>query len=514
MTTASATGAPVVANRGAITACVILAVIMQALDTTIANVALPYIQGSVSASADQINWVLTSYIVAAAVMTPPSGYLANRFGRKRILLVAITGFVVASVLCGFAQSLPQIVGFRLLQGLFGAALVPLSQSILLDIYSVEERGSAMALFGVSVMVGPVLGPVIGGWLTENVSWRWVFYINVPIGALAFFGVSMFVQETKLDLKARLDWLGFGMLSVAIASLQMFLDRGEQLNWFSSAEIIVEALVCASAFYIFIVHTFTARDTFVNPRLFLDRNFSVGMIFIFIIGITYLASLALMTPYLQTLMGYPVVTAGIVMGPRGLGTMACMFLVGRLVGKVDTRWLLFIGLAITAWAMYDMTGWTPDVSQWTIISTGFIQGAGLGFLFVPLTTITFATLAPERRSEGTGLYNLSRNIGSSVGISVVTALLTQNQQINHANIATYVTPYNPAFSDPAISQALSPYTAAGRAALDGLVTLQATIISYVDDFKLMMILSLAAIPLVLLLRKPGTPAKIDHSAVLE
>ncbi|RAZ90244.1 EmrB/QacA family drug resistance transporter [Mesorhizobium hawassense] len=514
MTAASATGAPVVANRGAITACVILAVIMQALDTTIANVALPYIQGSVSASADQINWVLTSYIVAAAVMTPPSGYLANRFGRKRILLVAITGFVVASVLCGFAQSLPQIVGFRLLQGLFGAALVPLSQSILLDIYSVEERGSAMALFGVSVMVGPVLGPVIGGWLTENVSWRWVFYINVPIGMLAFAGVSMFVQETKLDLKARLDWLGFGMLSLAIASLQMFLDRGEQLNWFSSAEIIVEALVCASAFYIFIVHTFTARDTFVNPRLFLDRNFAVGMIFIFIIGITYLASLALMTPYLQTLMGYPVVTAGIVMGPRGLGTMACMFLVGRLVGKVDTRWLLFIGLAITAWAMYDMTGWTPDVSQWTIISTGFIQGAGLGFLFVPLTTITFATLAPERRSEGTGLYNLSRNIGSSVGISVVTALLTQNQQINHANIATYVTPYNPAFADPAISQALSPYTAAGRAALDGLVTLQATIISYVDDFKLMMVLSLAAIPLVLLLRKPGTPAKVDHSAVME
>ncbi|TPN84162.1 DHA2 family efflux MFS transporter permease subunit [Mesorhizobium sp. CU2] len=514
MTTASATGAPVVANRGAITACVILAVIMQALDTTIANVALPYIQGSVSASADQINWVLTSYIVAAAVMTPPSGYLANRFGRKRILLVAITGFVVASVLCGFAQSLPQIVGFRLLQGLFGAALVPLSQSILLDIYSVEERGSAMALFGVSVMVGPVLGPVIGGWLTENVSWRWVFYINVPIGLLAFAGVSMFVQETKLDLKARLDWLGFGMLSVAIAALQMFLDRGEQLNWFSSAEIVVEALICASAFYIFIVHTFTARDTFVNPKLFLDRNFAVGMIFIFIIGITYLASLALMTPYLQTLMGYPVVTAGIVMGPRGLGTMACMFVVGRLVGKVDTRWLLFIGLAITAWAMYDMTGWTPDVSQWTIISTGFIQGAGLGFLFVPLTTITFATLAPERRSEGTGLYNLSRNIGSSVGISVVSALLTQNQQINHENIAAYVTPYNQAFSDPAVSQALSPYTAAGRAALDGLVTLQATVISYVDDFKLMMVLSLAAIPLVLLLRKPGTPAKVDHSAVME
>ena len=346
------------------------------------------------------------------------------------------------------------------------------------------------------------------------SWRWVFYINVPIGALAFAGVSMFVQETKVDMMARLDWLGFGMLSIAIASLQMFLDRGEQLNWFSSSEIIVEALICASAFYIFIVHTFTAKGTFVNPRLFLDRNFAVGMVFIFIIGITYLASLALMTPYLQTLMGYPVVTAGIVMGPRGLGTMACMFLVGRLVGKVDTRWLLLAGLLITAWAMYDMTGWTPDVSQWTIISTGFIQGAGLGFLFVPLTTITFATLPPQMRSEGTGLYNLSRNIGSSVGISVVTALLTQNIQINHANIATYVTPYNQALSNPAIAQAMSPYTLAGRAALDGVVTLQATIISYMNDFKLMMILSLAAIPLVLLLRKPSTPAKVDHSAVME
>ncbi len=296
---------------------------------------------------------------------------------------------------------------------------------------------------------------------------------------------------------------------------MVLDRGEQLNWFASGEIIIEAIVCGSAFYIFLVHTFTAKGTFVNPALFLDRNFTIGMFFIFIIGITYLASLALMTPYLQTLMGYPVVTAGIVMGPRGLGTMVCMFIVGRLIGKVDTRWLLLAGLLVTAWAMEDMAGWTPDVSQWTIITTGFIQGAGLGFLFVPLTTITFATLAPEKRAEGTGLYNLSRNIGSSVGISVVSALLVENTQVNHASIATYVTPFNPAFHNPAIAEALSPYTAAGRAALDGLVTLQATIISYADDFKLMMILSIAAVPLILLLRKPShSSAPMDHSAVME
>lgn len=511
MADAAVTPQPI--NRGAITACVILAVIMQALDTTIANVALPYMQGSVSASSDQINWVLTSYIVAAAIMTPPSGFLANRFGRKRVLMVAVVGFVVASVLCGIAQSLVQIVAFRLLQGFFGAALVPLSQSILLDIYPPEERGSAMALFGVSVMVGPVLGPVIGGWLTDHYSWRWVFYINVPLGALAFAGISYFITETTISA-AKLDWLGFGSLSVAIAALQVFLDRGAQLDWFSSFEILIEAVVCASACYVFFVHTLTAKNSFVNPRLFLDRNFAVAVLFIFIVGITYLASLALMTPYLQTLMGYPVVTAGLVMGPRGLGTMVCMFLVGRIMGRVDTRALLMIGLLLTAWAMYDMTGWTPNVSQWTIATTGFIQGAGLGFLFVPLTTIAFATLAPEQRADAAGVYNLSRNVGSSVGISVVSYLLIRNNQINHATIASHVTAVNHAFNNSTVLHAWSPWTAGGRAALDQVVQTQASIISYIDDFKLMMILSLAVLPLVLLLRSAPTSSESDHAMVME
>lgn len=511
-----AAAATPVANRGAITACVILAVIMQALDTTIANVALPYIQGSVSASADQINWVLTSYIVAAAIMTPPSGFLAARFGRKRVLTVAIAGFVFASILCGAAQSLSQIVGFRLLQGFFGASLVPLSQSILLDIYTPEERGSAMALFGVSVMVGPVLGPVLGGWLTENISWRWVFYINLPLGVLAFAGVSIFVSETAKSAQAKLDWIGFGSLSIAIAALQLFLDRGAQLDWFDSFEIIVEAAVCVAAGYILVVHTFTARNSFIKPRMFLDRNFNVGLIFIFIVGICYLASLALLTPFLQTLLGYPVVTAGVVMGPRGLGTMACMFLVGRLIGKVDTRLLLGGGLLVSAWAMYDMAGWTPDVSQNRIMMTGFVQGAGLGLLFVPLTTITFATLPAEMRGDGTGLYNLSRNIGSSVGISLVSYLLTRNLQVNHAEIANYVTPFNRLFEIPAIKNAWNPATLAGRAALDEVVTRQATIIAYIDDFKLLMILCLAALPFLVLLKPPrrqAAPAD-DHAMVME
>jgi len=511
---ADAAGTPRPINRPAITACIILAVIMQALDTTIANVALPYMQGSVPASADQINWVLTSYIVAAAIMTPPSGFLANKFGRQRVLMAAVAGFVMASVLCGMAQSLSEIVAFRLLQGLFGAALVPISQSILLDIYTPEERGSAMALFGVSVMVGPVLGPVIGGWLTDHFSWRWIFYINVPLGALAFAGIWFFLRESRLSAAAKLDWLGFASLSIAIAALQVFLDRGSQLDWFSSLEIIIEAVVCVSALYVFLVHTFTARNSFVKPGLFLDRNFSVGMLFIFIICVTYLASMALMTPYLQTLMGYPVVTAGLVMGPRGLGTMLCMFVVGRLVGKVDNRLLLITGLLLTAWAMYDMTGWTPDISQTTIAVTGFIQGAGLGFLFVPLTTVTFATLAPAQRADATGLYNLSRNVGSSVGISVVSYLLVRNNQINHATIASHVTASNHAFDNSAVQHALSPWTAAGRAALDQVIQVQASIISYIDDFKLMMILSLAAIPLLLLLRRAAAPSSGDHAMVIE
>src|SRR4030081_2201224 len=270
-------------NRAAITVCVILATIMQALDTTIANIALPYIQGSVSASQDQINWVLTSYIVAAAIMTPPTGFLAGRFGRKRLFLVAVAGFTVASMLCGMAQSLEQIVLFRILQGMFGAALVPLSQSVLLDVYPKERQGFAMALWGIAVMVGPVLGPVLGGWLTENYTWRWGFFINPPIGALTLLGIITFLPETTQNAGAKLDWFGFGTLSLAIGALQVLLDRGEQLDWFGSGEILLEAIIATSAFYLFLAHTFTTDEPFVKPALFRDRNFVAGVTFIFFVG---------------------------------------------------------------------------------------------------------------------------------------------------------------------------------------------------------------------------------------
>jgi MFS transporter, DHA2 family, multidrug resistance protein len=498
----------------AITICVILATLMQALDTTIANVALPYMQGSVSASQDEIAWVLTSYIVAAAIMTPPTGYLTSRFGLKRIFLVSIAGFTVSSVLCGMAQSLVQIVLFRVLQGLFGAALVPLSQTVLMNINSKERQGSAIALWGVAVMAGPVLGPVLGGWLTQAFSWRYVFYINVPVGILAFFGMMTFLSDTARNATAKLDWFGFGTLSLAIAAMQVLVDRGEELDWFGSGEIVAEAIIAVSALYLFLVHTFTAREPFVSLSLFRDANFTAGVLFIAIVGLTYYASLALQPPYLQNLMNYPIISAGLVLGPRGIGTMGSMLIVGRLIGRVDTRLLLALGLGLTAWSFYVMTGWTPDVSQRTIVVIGIIQGVGLGFIFVPLSVVTLSTLAPERRAEGAGIYSLSRNIGSSIGISVVNSLLTRNTQVNHAEIARNVTSVNRAFEDLSITQFWDPISTAGRAALDAVVTRQAQIIAYMDDYKLLMIATLAAIPLLIIFSKPPRSAADDSMHVME
>ena len=486
-------------NRGAVTACVILATLMQALDTTIANVALPYMQGSVSASQDQIDWVLTSYIVAAAIMTPPTGFLAGRFGLRRLFMISIGGFTVVSMLCGMAQSLTQIVLFRLLQGAFGAALVPLSQTVLFNVYPRERHGFAMALFGVGVMVGPILGPILGGWLTQNYSWRWVFYINLPIGIIGLIGISMFLPETRRT-EEKLDWFGFGTLSVALGALQIMLDRGEIKDWFSSGEIILEAVIAVSALYLFIVHTLTAEKPFVRPALFRDRNFTAGTIFVAVVGLTYYASLALQPPYLQGLMNYPVVTAGIIMGPRGVGTMASMLVVGRMVGKVDTRALLAFGLALTAWSFYAMTGWTPDVSQQSIVIVGVVQGVGLGFLFVPLSAATLSTLSVEARTEAAGFYSLSRNIGSAVGISVVNALLTRNIQVNHAAIASHVTDVNRGFDNPQVAHFWDPVTAAGRTALDAVITQQAQIIAYVDDYKLLMLATIAVVPLLLVFKR--------------
>ncbi len=495
-------------NRGAITVCVILATLMQALDSTIANVALPYMQGSLAASRDQISWVLTSYIAVAAIMTPPAGYFTARFGLKRVFLVSIAGFTAASMLCGLADTLTQIVLFRMLQGAFGAALVPLSQSVLVSIYPKERHGFAMALFGMGVMVGPVLGPVLGGWLTESYTWRYVFYVNLPVGALCFLGMLAFLPDPEATAGAKLDWFGFATLSVAIGALQILLDRGETKDWFGSGEIVIAAMLACSAFYLFLAHTFTTKRPFVLPGLFRDRNFTAGVIFIAVVGLTYYASMALQPPYLQGLMSYPVLTAGLVMGPRGLGTMAAMFLVGRLIGRLDTRALLAIGLGVTAWSFYAMTGWTPAVPAAELVLVTVIQGVGLGFLFVPLNAVALSTLSPEDRTSGAGIFNLSRNVGSSVGISVVNALITRNTQINHAHLSHYITAASAALQSPPVAHLWNPMSAAGRAALDALITQQAQIIAYVDDYKLLLLTTLAAVPLLMIFKR-GAGAGASH-----
>jgi DHA2 family multidrug resistance protein len=499
--------------RVVLTICTILATLMQSLDSTIANVALPYMQGSMAASQDEINWVLTSYIVASAIMTAPTGFLAARFGRTRVFVVSIVGFTVASVLCGAAQSLGQIVIFRILQGFFGAAMVPLSQAVMYDIYPAEQRGSAMAMWGMGVQVGPVIGPIIGGWLTENYNWRWVFYINVPFGILAAVGLLFFLKETSHSKLTKLDWIGFVALSLAIGAFQTLLDRGEELDWFGSREIVVEACLAGLGLYVFLVQFSLVRKPFISPGLFKDMNFVVGVTFIFIVGVVLYATLALMAPYLQDLMNYPVVTAGVVLAPRGLGTMLAMVLAGRLVGRVSARLLIGIGFIASAYSLYEMTLWTPNVSEWTIISIGFVQGVSVGFVFVPLSVIVYATLPQQLRTEATGIYSLMRNLGSAIGISVTGALLQTNTQLNHAIIAGVVTPFNRALQTGAASRFWNPESIHGASILNEEITRQANIIGYVDDFKLMLILSVMALPLILLIR-PLAQTQSDSALVVE
>lgn len=504
MTAAVAAAAPL--NRGMITISVMLATVMQVVDTTIVNVALPHIQGGMSATQDQISWVLTSYIVMAAIFTPLTGVLADRLGRKRLFALAVVGFTLASMLCGAARTLDELVLFRALQGACGASLVPLSQAVLLDSYPREKHGSAMALWGMGVMVGPILGPTLGGYLTEYYSWRWAFYINLPVGILALLGVLAFVPDATTVQKRGFDFFGFALLSIAIGALQLMLDRGNLLDWFDSREIVIEASLAALAFYLFLVQMFTAEKPFIEPGLFRDRNFVVGVLLMFTVGVMLLATMALLPPFLQNLLGFPVITAGYVLAPRGLGTMAAMMVVGRLVGKVDTRALVLTGLLLMAWSLHDMTQFNADVGIGWIVYTGVIQGIGLGFIFVPLSAIAFATLAPRYRNEGTAMFSLIRNIGSSVGISIVMTVLGREAQVSHAELSESITPFRAALQGPDMPAIWNWSTDLGLQALNLQVSREALTIAYINDFRFMMYLSMLALPLLLLLKTPRAPAK--------
>ncbi len=404
----------------------------------------------------------------------------------------------------------------MLQGVFGAALVPLSQAVLLDINPREKHGSAMAVWGMGVMVGPILGPTLGGWLTDSYDWRWVFFINVPVGSLAFYGIWRYIRQRPAARTMRFDMFGFATLSLAIGALQMLLDRGEQNDWFTSRETWVEAIVLAMSFAYFIAHTALrpAGKSFFDYRLLKNSNYVTGLLFIFIIGMVLFATRALTPSLLQGLMNYSAKTAGMVTAPSGIGTMLVMMIVGRLVGKVDLRLLLGTGFSLTAFSLWQMSRYTLTIEPGNVIWPGVIQGVGLGLGFVPLSAATFATLSPAMRAEGTAIYSLVRNIGSSIGIALVQTLLVRNTQIAHASLVEKVTTANLALQDPVAASVYNLASSGGMEVLNGEITRQAAMIAYIDDFWLMMLLTLGIIPLLLLIRPPkkNQPLPVDHAAL--
>jgi DHA2 family multidrug resistance protein len=493
-------------EHGVLTVAIMMAVLLQVLDTTIANVALPHMMASMSATRETINWVLTSYIVASAIAIPITGWLADRIGRRRLFIGSVIAFTIASVMCAMAQNLPEMVAFRALQGVSGAFLVPIAQAVMFDINPPSKHARAMAMFGMGVMIGPILGPVLGGWLTENYNWRWVFLVNLPVGVICTLLLLRFMPSAEVRRRP-FDLFGFFLLAMALGGLQMMLDRGEQLDWFDSWEVWIECGLAISGAWMFIVHVATGEHPLFDPRMFKDRNFAFALAFMAVTGVLLLAGLALLPPLLQTLFGYSVLDSGFLTAPRGIGTLVSMMLAGRLTGKVDARFLIFGGIGCLALSLYQMSGFTLVMGTRPIIVSGVVQGLGLGFIFVPLQALAFASLPPAYRTTGAALLNLCRNIGGSVGISVVTFLLARNLQVSHSDLSQHVTAaVLPAMMPPGGGgDTFAILGAAGQTALamaDAEINRQALMIAYIDDFHAMMLVTLVAMPFVWLLR----PAK--------
>lgn len=497
-----------------ITLAVMSATLIQVLDTTIVNVALPHMQGELGTTSDQISWVLTSYLVSSAICMPLTGYFSDVLGRKRFLLICISGFVAASALCGISQNLSQIVIFRLLQGVFGAALVPLSQAIMADAYPPEERGKAMAIWGMGVMVGPVLGPTLGGWLTEVAGWRWTFYINVPVGALSLFLASQFVPDT--DRRARrMDWTGFGLLAIGVAALQYLLDRGNQQDWFDADDIRVSAVLAVIGLISFTAYSlrFGARAVF-DVRIFRDRNFAMSCLIMAAMGLGMYGGLVLQPILLEGLLGYPIVTTGIVMAPRGLATAITMMFVGKLVGIVDARLLVLVGVGFSALGSWMMTYYSLDISTLNIVLPAFLQGIGLGLIFVPLSTIAYATMHRSRMAEAAGIYSLVRTIGSAIGISIVTTVLTHQTQVIWNELGAHINVYREEVAEYLRMLHLAPTDRRGLAVLARQVAQQSQMGAMLDVFKLITISYVFMLPLLLLLRKSGVPKGSTPAAVAD
>ena len=502
---AQAGAAGAVVRRRWVTATLVLASMIYSIDWTIAAVALPHMQGTFSATQDQVSWVLTSYIVASAVMLPATGWLAARLGRKHLFLVAVGGFTVFSLFCGTAGSLPAEVLLRVAQGACGAFLIPLSQAIMLDAYPPEEHGRAMAYWGMGVVLGPVLGPTLGGYLTDALSWRWVFFINIPVGSLAMLGGLTFLPRTPPAQHPRpLDGFGFTALALGVGAMQMMLDRGERLDWFESREIVIEAILMVAGLYYFVVHSLTSANPIVDLRLLRDRNYAVGMLLVFLYGLLTLAPMVLMPPFLQDLQDYPIATIGLLLSPRGVGLFAAMVVLARIGRSIDLRLQIAAGFLLLAASSWWMSSWNLEVGAAAVFWTGLMQGLGAGSIIGPLGVMTFTTLPPEHRTEAASIWNLVRSIGSSIGIAAALAILVRTAGISRGVLVQYVSPYNEIMRHSALPGGGSIADPSSLAPLEAEIARQALMIGYVDVFYLCTLTSLLAMPLILLLGKPARP----------
>jgi DHA2 family multidrug resistance protein len=506
-------------NPWLIAVSVMFATFMEVLDTTVVNVSLPHIAGSLSASIDEATWALTSYLVANAIILPMTGWLASMFGRKRLLMLSVVGFTASSFLCGLAPSLGMLIFFRILQGATGGALQPLSQAVLLEAFSPRDRGKAMGFWGLGIVVAPILGPVLGGYLTDVYSWRWVFYINIPVGIASLVMTQLYIFDPPYlrTEKRSIDYWGIGMLAVGIGALQIVLDKGQQEDWFSSPFITTLAIISAATIVALIIHELVTENPVIDLRVFKARSYAVGVFLMTVVGFVLYGSMVLLPVMLQTLLGYPAVQAGIAMAPRGIGSFFMMPLTGLLTGRFDARKLLSLGLVVGGGTLLWLSRLNLQAGYWDIFWPQLIQGVGMSLLFVPLTTVSMDPIPRERMGNATSLFNLMRNLGGSVGIAVTGTMLARNQQRTISTLGSNVTIYDPA-TQSMFAQLRGGFMAAGAdavtatnrayGALFGVVQRQAAMVSFVGLFQLLAVLFFALLPLVLIMKRPrggGPPA---------
>ncbi len=488
-----------------------LATFMEVLDTSVANVALPHIAGNLSATTEESTWVLTSYLVSNAIILPATNWLGRFFGRKRFLIVCIVIFTLSSALCGAAASLGMLIVARILQGAGGGALQPIAQAILLESFPPEKRGSAMAIYGLGIVVAPIIGPTLGGWITDNYSWRWIFYINVPVGILAVFMANTFIEDPpyiKNQRPGRIDYVGFAVMAIALGTLQLVLDKGQEEDWFASRLITAGLIFTILMFIIFIVWELRSKEPIVNLRVLVNRNFAVGTMLMTVMGVVLYGTIALLPLFLQTLMGYPALQSGLAVSPRGFGSVASMLIVGRLVNKIDGRYLIMFGFIVLTLSTYMFSDINLQISMGSIVWPGVINGFALGFVFVPLTTMAMGTLTNEQMGNASGVFNLMRNTGGSIGIAAMTTMLSRGVQVHQAAMVSHLTPYDPAFQQSmqritgAMATQSDPVTAGQQAAgvMYGTLLRQASVMSYIDNFRLLAFLCLLCVPAVFLFRR--------------